>query len=361
MDRALDLARRGWSRVAPNPLVGAVVVRRGEIVGEGYHAEWGGPHAEVVALGAAGPKARGGELYVNLEPCRHSGKTGPCTEAILAAGIERVIYAVEDPDRGAGGGAAWLKEHGIRVDRGVCEEKAREENAIHLTACSRGRPFVALKYAMSMDGRLSEGPGEPTSVTSKAAVKEAHRLRAGYDCILVGIGTVLADDPQLTVREWSDPRIPPARAVVDSSLRLPSDSKLATGAMEVPLLVFAGADASEQKAGELSSRGADVIRVSVDVERGGLELEAVLSELWARGIRSVLCEGGGKLGSSLLAQGLVDRVYAFIAPRFFGEPGVIAFQGSRGEALRDWRLIDRKELGPDTLLVLGGGCPGLTD
>ena len=235
---------------------------------------------------------------------------------------------------------------------------------------------MALKYALSLDARLSEAPGVETRITSPDATRETHRLRAGHDCILVGIGTVLADDPSLTVREWKEPRVAPVRVVLDSTLRLPSGSALARGARDVPLWVFSAAAAPPAPAPGAPTRAADQLR-SLGVELltvprakaaegreargeageggGGLDLGAVLDTLRSRGVRSVLCEGGGKLGSALLAQGFVDRIYVFIAPLLLGESGVAAFQGPRGKAARDWRVIERKNLGEDTLLILSPG------
>ncbi len=352
MRRALLLAQRGWGRVAPNPMVGAVVVRDGEVVGEGYHAEFGGPHAEVEALAAAGERARGATLYVVLEPCHHVGKTGPCTHAIRDAGISRVVYGTAETSPAARGGGVWLRGQGIAVESGACEVEARDLNAIHLSALRRERPFLALKYALSLDARLAEAPGVSTRLTSDDAIVEAHRLRAGHDAVMVGIGTVLADDPLLTVREWKAPRVAPRRVVLDSDLRLPSGSRLAETAREVPLLLVAAADAPAEPAERLEARGVEVIRVSRRGAGGGLDLGAVLATLWRRGLRSVLCEGGGRLGSALLTAGLVDRLYAFVAPLVLGAPGVLAFPAARGLASRDWRTVERTPLGPDTLLVL---------
>ncbi len=350
MRRALELAERGWGQVTPNPLVGAVVVRDGETVGEGYHAMWGGPHAEVEALREAGGRSRGATLHVTLEPCHHRGKTGPCSRAILEAGIARVVSAIDDPNPEASGGGAWLREHGIEFESGVCQQEASDLNAVHLTASREGRPFVALKYAMSLDGRLAETAGESTRISGESAIREAHRLRAGHQAIVVGSGTALADDPQLTVRHWESPRVPPVRVVLDSQLRLPPGSKLAQTARQAPVLVFTAEDAPTERSSELERLGVEVERVRRSSD--GIDLERVLLCLWERGTRAVLCEGGGKLGSALLAAGLIDRVYTFIAPLLFGEPGVLAFQGERGCAARNWRLITRTALGPITLLAL---------
>ncbi len=358
MRRALENARRGWGRVAPNPMVGAVVVRDDEVVGEGHHAEWGGPHAEVVALAAARDKAKGATLYVNLEPCHHEGKTGPCSRAIVEAGVARVVYGADDVDPEAVGGAAWLRDHGVEVESGVCEVEAKDLNAIHLGAFHRPRPFLALKYAMSLDARLSEVAGEPSEVTGGAAIAEAHRLRAGHDAVMVGIGTVLSDDPRLTVRDWPAPRVPPVRIVLDADLRLSAESRLVDTARDVPVWVFAGKGAPLARAAQLEERGVAVLEAERASHSGGLELGSVLALLKDRGIRSILCEGGGALGSALLAARFVDRLYVLIAPRLYGEAGTPGFQIGAGQAVRDWRLVDRKEVGAVTMLALSPETTG---
>lgn len=356
MRHALELARRGWGRVAPNPMVGAVVVREGEVIGEGYHREWGGPHAEVEALEAAGERAVGATLYVTLEPCHHRGKTGPCSESIHRAGITRVVYGVGEANPEAQGGGAWLKARGVAVEQGPCELEAADLNAVHLMSHRNGRPFLALKYAMSLDARLAEAPGASTRLTHGEAIVEAHRLRAGHDAVLVGIGTVLADDPLLTVREWEGPRLAPLRVVLDSALRTPLESRLVASAAEVPVLVLGAEDAPAKRAQALENAGVRVQRVP-RLPAGGLDLGAVFATLWESSVRSVLCEGGGELGSAWLAVGYVDRIYAFLAPMLLGEPGVPAFQLRQGQAIREWRVISRSALGPITLLVLAPEAP----
>jgi diaminohydroxyphosphoribosylaminopyrimidine deaminase/5-amino-6-(5-phosphoribosylamino)uracil reductase len=356
MRRALELAERGWGRVAPNPMVGAVVVSNGEVVGEGYHREWGGPHAEVEALKVAGERAKGATLYVTLEPCHHRGKTPPCSHAIRAAGVSRVVYGVEEPNREARGGAAWLQEQGLVAEQGGCEREASDLNAVHLVSYRSERTFLALKYAMSLDGRLAEAPGRSTRVTHGAAIVEAHRLRAGHDAVVVGIGTVLTDDPLLTVREWEVPRVAPLRVVLDSGLHTPVETKLVRTAPEVGVLVLGAEDAPAERARRLEDAGVEVARVPRRPE-GGLDLGAVLATLWKRSVRSALCEGGARLGSALLAAAHVDRLYAFIAPTLLGEPGVPAFQLRAGQAVREWRLVRRGDLGPVTLLALAPEAP----
>ncbi len=357
MRRALALAERGWGRVAPNPLVGAVLVRDGEVVGEGYHAEWGGMHAEVSAIEAAGNRARGATLYVTLEPCHHTGKTGPCSQVIQAAGVARVVFSTSETNPEASGGADWLHGQGIEVERGVCEQEALDMNAVHFNSFRNQQPFLALKYALTLDARLAEVPGKASRVTDGAALVEAHRLRAGHDAVMVGIGTALADDPQLTVREWQRPRLPTRRVVLDSELRLPSESALVRTVAEAPVWVYAAEDAAEIEVERLRGAGVEVLPVRRSPGSWGLDLDEVLASLWEGGVRSVLCEGGGRLGSALLAEGRVDRLYVFLAPRLFGEPGVSGFQGARGLAPRDWRLISRKSLGAVTLLTLAPGSP----
>lgn len=356
MQRALDLAERGWGRVAPNPMVGAVVVRDGEVVGEGFHAEWGGPHAEVAALRAAGTNARGAVLYVSLEPCHHQGKTGPCTHEIVGAGISRVVCAVREVNPEAAGGAEWLLERGVEVTRGICEAEAEELNAVHFKTFRCGRSFVSLKYALTLDAKLSEAAGSSSRITGAEAVREAHRLRAGHDAVMVGIGTALMDDPQLTVRDWSAPRQAPVRVVLDSDLRLPIDSRLVRSARDVPVWVFGAPEAPADRAAQLESRGVTLFRASRYVDGSGLDLGMVLAALWERSVRSVFCEGGGRLGSAWLAAGLVDRLYTFISPLIYGEGGVPAFQGELTERAREWRLVERRELGGDTLLVMRPGA-----
>ena len=348
MARALELAAHGWGRVHPNPMVGAVVVKDGAIVGEGWHGEYGGAHAEVVALRAAGDQARGATLYVTLEPCAHYGKTPPCTEAILAAGIVRVVYGSSDPDPVAGGGAAVLVERGLVATGGVCADAERRLNVIfhhwHLSAT----PWVALKLAMSIDGRISREAGRPARVTGDAAQAEVHRLRAGFDAILVGVGTALADDPELTVRAQLRPRVPPVRVVLDSRARLPGSARMLAGGDGPPVWVFTAADGSEAGPERLRTAGADVVTVPSAQE--GVDLGAVMEILADRRIRSILCEGGGRLAAGLIESDRVQRVYLFVAPRFLGSRGAAAFP--IGHETGAWEMNEVARFGPDVLLVL---------
>lgn len=351
MRRALSLAERGWGRVHPNPLVGAVVVRGEEVVGEGFHGEYGGPHAEVVALRAAGEKARGATLYVTLEPCSHYGKTPPCTDAIVASGVSRVVIAAEDTSPLAGGGAERLRDAGIEVVIGVERDAARALNAAFFHAVERDSPYVALKYGLSLDGRISARRGRPTAVTGKEAHAEVHRLRAGFDAILVGIGTALADDPLLTVRGAVEPRVPPIRVILDSGARLPLDSRLVRTTDEAPVWVICGEDAPSERRAALEARGVRTLAVP----RSGrhIPVEAALARIWEGGVQSLFCEGGGRVGGALLEADVVERLYLFFAPRLFGRDGVPAFPGRVPAAVRDgWIRRAVAEYGADVMIWL---------
>src|SRR5690349_20899153 len=293
MERALDLARRGWGRVAPNPLVGAVVLAGGEIVGEGYHAEFGGPHAEVIALEAAGERARGATLVVNLEPCAHHGKTPPCTDAIVQAGVARVVAAIADPDPEARDGAGVLRAQGVNVSIGLLAEAAAALNAPFLFAREQEeRPFVALKLATSIDGRIADAAGSSQWVSGAAAREYVQWLRAGFDAIGVGGTTALRDNPQLTVRGPVTPRRPPVRVVIDRRAMLNPSAELVSSARDVPTWVMASLEAPASSVTALERHGVRVFRPE--------SLAAGLRLLREAEIESLLCEGGGALGARLL-------------------------------------------------------------
>lgn len=354
MRRAVELAARGWGRTPPNPLVGAVVVREGRAVAEGFHAEFGGPHAEVVALREAGDAARGATLYVSLEPCHHEGKTPRCTDAILRAGIARVVYACPDPDPAAGGGAASLRAAGVEVRGGVEAESARRLNAPFFwrhAGHESGAPFVALKLALSLDGRLAGRPGARTSLTGPEARREVHRLRAGYDAVLVGRRTVEVDDPRLTARGDLRPRRPPVRLVLDSELRLDPGSRLARTTAEAPVWAVAATDAAPARASRLEGVGVRVLRAPRHPGEG-LELGGLSRRLREEGIASVLVEGGARVASSFLRSGLVRRCYLFYAPLVLGPEGVPAFTDAEAWTADGWNVVERRGLGRDTLIVL---------
>lgn len=351
MRRAIELAWRGWGRVAPNPMVGCVIVRDdGVVVGEGWHTEYGQPHAEVEALRAAGDAARGATAYVSLEPCSHHGKTPPCTDALAAAGVRRVVFGGFDPNPKASGGAAVLRAAGIDVLGGVEEDAVRDQNAAFFHAHSPAgaqRPFVTLKLAMSLDARIADRDGGSVWITGDEARAETHRLRAGYDAVAVGIGTARADDPRLTVRGAVEPRVPPVRIVFDRGLRLPLDSALVRSAREVPVWAVCEPDAPADRRRALEDAGVRVL--------GGAGLAAQLRSIRDAGIRSMFVEGGAVLASALLAADVVDRMYLFYAPVLIGPEGAAPFGGipspPLGEAHR-WRRIATQALGADTLVTL---------
>jgi diaminohydroxyphosphoribosylaminopyrimidine deaminase/5-amino-6-(5-phosphoribosylamino)uracil reductase len=349
MARALALARVGWGQVAPNPLVGAVVVNDGEMVGEGAHRRFGGAHAEIEALAAAGDRARGGSMYVTLEPCAHHGKTPPCVDAILGAGLSRLIVAVRDPNPEAGGGVERLTGAGIRVDVGLFVEAAAELNAPFLHSFRSDRPWVTLKLAVSMDGAIADGSRRPGWLTGPEARRRVHYLRAGSDAIAVGMGTVLADDPLLTVRDADPPRVAPTRVIFSRTGRLPLTSRLAQRTHEGPVLVFANMpDPSYDHA--LRGLGVEVI--------GASSLLEALRILRGRGVHSLLVEGGASLAASLLEEDLVDRVVLFQAPVLLGEGALSAFGRLSGVGTADvrrWRPLYSEWIGDDHMLVLAPG------
>ncbi|HEX8692803.1 MAG TPA: bifunctional diaminohydroxyphosphoribosylaminopyrimidine deaminase/5-amino-6-(5-phosphoribosylamino)uracil reductase RibD [Longimicrobium sp.] len=358
MRRAIALAPRGWGRVAPNPLVGSVIVRDGEVAGEGWHTGYGRPHAEVEALRAAGERARGATAYVSLEPCAHWGKTPPCTDALVAAGVGRVVFAAYDPNPKAAGGGEVLREAGIEVLGGVEEEAARDVNHVffHLhSAEGAARPFVALKLALSLDARIADRAGKSAWITGEEARAEVHRLRAGYDAAAVGAGTALADDPLLTVRGAVEPRVPPARVVFDLDLELPPDGRLARTAGEVPVYAVTRTGAPAGRREALERAGVRVLEAS-----GGLR--GALGVLREAGIRSMFCEGGAGLAGALLRAGLVDRLYLFYAPLFLGPGGLDPFAALESPPIGDaarWRRVSTEAFGADTLVTLARpGMPG---
>lgn len=354
MRRALALAARARGETSPNPVVGCVVLDAGgDVAGEGYHAYAGGPHAEIVALRAAGDRARGGTLVVTLEPCDHQGRTGPCTRATAEAGVRRVVYAVDDPDPVAGGGARSLAAAGIDVERGLLRAKAEHGNAEWLTYARLHRPHVTWKFAATLDGRSAAADGTSQWITGPEARRDVHRLRAACDAIVAGSGTVLADDPRLTVRDigrapgapygHDRPRAPrvPLRVVVDTRARTPLTARVLDAS--APTLAAVAEDAD---AGALESRVAVVRLPRGD---GGLDPAALLAVLADRQIVSVLLEGGPTLAGSFLAAGLVDRVVAYLAPALFGAgPSALAAAGvgTLADAHR-LEIDDVTRIGPD--------------
>jgi len=320
MRRALELAERGRGAVEPNPLVGAVLVRDGIAVGEGWHQRFGEAHAEVHALAAAGERARGATLYVTLEPCCHHGKTPPCTDAVIAAGITRVVAAMIDPfPRVAGGGGRKLREAGVAVEFGVGEAEARRLNAPYLTLLTHGRPHVHAKWACTLDGKIATRAGESQWISNERSRAAVHQLRGRVDGVLVGIGTALADNPRLTARP-AGPRLA-TRVVLDRRARLPLDSLLVTTAREVPVLVVTSADAPSERVELLREAGCEVLVAS---------LPELLAELGRRRWTNLLVEGGAEVLGSFLDGGLIDEAHVFVAPKLFGgadAPGPVAGTG----------------------------------
>lgn len=330
MARALKLAELGRGKTSPNPLVGAVVVKDGEIVGEGYHQKAGTPHAEIHALRAAGERARGAVLYVTLEPCCHYGRTPPCTKAIIEAGIKEVIVAVTDPNpQVAGKGIRLLQESGIKVQVGVLAEEARRQNEAFFKYIRTKLPFVSLKAAVSLDGKIATGSGDSKWITGEEARLVVHRLRSESDAVLTGIGTVLADDPLLNVRLPGYQGRQPLRVVVDSSLRIPEESQLVQTAAQIPTAVAViKGNYSREKRARLEAVGVEVWELPAS--KGRVDLKALLSLLGQKEIMNLLVEGGSVLNAALLEGGLVDKYIIFQAPLLIGgcnAPGVFGGTG----------------------------------
>lgn len=313
MKRALRLARRG--KTSPNPMVGAVVVREGRIVGEGFHPKVGEPHAEVFALTQAGPLSKGADLFVTLEPCCHQGRTPPCTDAVIQSGIKRVFAAIQDPNPQVGGkGIEILREAGIEVQVGLMESEARELNQAYIKRVTTGLPFVLWKAAMTLDGKIATRTGDSRWVTGESARREVHKLRARSDAILVGIGTVFADNPQLTNRQVAKNAKNPLRVVVDSDADTPLEARVLGNEAKTVIAVTERAPKGRVEA--VRNAGAKVLVLPDD--NGRVQLRALMIELAGMGINGVLLEGGGELAASMLSEGLVDKGLIFIAPKIVG-------------------------------------------
>jgi diaminohydroxyphosphoribosylaminopyrimidine deaminase/5-amino-6-(5-phosphoribosylamino)uracil reductase len=323
MSRALELAALGRWTVSPNPMVGCVLVRDGEIVGEGHHVRAGEPHAEIIALGAAGSQADGATAYVTLEPCDHTGRTPPCSHALLDAGVRRVVVAVNDPNPLAAGGAATLRAAGVAVELGVLEQQARQLNTVFFHGVQTQRPYVIAKVATSLDGRIAAADGTSQWLTGEQARGRAHELRAEVDAVVVGSGTVLADDPQLTCRLEDYDAAQPLRVVLDRRGRVTPDHRVCDDS--APTLLTQA------------------------------EPEELLSLLWGREVRSILVEGGATVLHAFLAAGLVDRLHVHIAPVLLGQQGRPLLAGPWADTLAEaprYHLAALERTGDDTLLTL---------
>lgn len=318
MQQAIALARRGRGMVAPNPLVGAVVVANGQVLGEGWHEGPGTPHAEVVALEAAGQAADGASLYTTLEPCAHVGRTGPCSDAIIASGVSRVAIGVEDPTAISGDGMAQLRGAGITVDLGVEAAAVAQQIRPFLHHAATGSPFVVLKMAVSLDGKIATSAGSTTQLTSERARADVHRIRGDVGAIIVGSGTAIADQPRLTVRDETYPGRAPLRVVLDGRGRVPPTGPLFDGT--APTLVVT-TDAGVGALPGWEAAGAEAIVLSAR-EGGGVSFEPILKELGARGIDAVLVEGGGIVAAAAIADDVIDRLVIYYAPMFLGGDAV---------------------------------------
>lgn len=344
MGRALELALQGWGRVAPNPMVGAVLLRDGRTIGEGWHAEFGGPHAEAAAL-AATPDARGATCVVTLEPCAHQGKTAPCADALIAAGVRRVVVAVRDPDPSGHGGVERMRAAGVEVEVGMDAVEAAALNAPFLCSVVRpDRPFVAVKLAHSLDGFIADAEGRSQWISGPVARDWVHWLRAGFDALAVGRRTAVRDDPQLTVRGDIEPRVPPARVVFAGRGEVRGTLRCLAADVPGRVLMVTHPDVAALRRATLP----DHVTL-IPVEDAGHAMMVLRRE----GIRSLLVEGGGRLGGALLEAGLVDRVYDVTAPVWLGQ-GTPAFGPRRpmplGAAPR-WETVERRALGSDSLVV----------
>lgn len=354
MDHALALAARGLGRVWPNPAVGCVIERDGVVLGRGRTADGGRPHAETMALDAAGAAARGATAYVTLEPCVHHGATPPCTDALIAAGVARVVVALRDPDpRIDGGGIDRLRAAGIEVVEGIRETAARVLQQGFLTRVAQGRPMVTLKLATTLDGRIATASGESRWITSPLARAHVHAQRAMHDAILVGAGTARADDPRLTVRglgEAFGAGTQPVRIVLSRRLDLPMEGRLMHG--EAPLWLLHGDQAPAERRAAFEARGALLIEGSAG-HGGHLDPEAALATLGARGLTRVYCEGGGTLAATLLSEGLVDRLDCYVAGAAIGAEGIPALGAMGLAALAEaprFELTGSQRFGPDMLI-----------
>lgn len=350
MRRAIDLAKKGSGYTNPNPLVGAVIVKDDKIIGEGYHEKIGGLHAERNALKNCKEDPKDAEIYVTLEPCCHYGKTPPCTEALIEAGIKKVYVGNTDPNpKVAGGGIKILKEHGIEVETGILSEECKKLNDIFFYYIQSDIPYTALKYAMTLDGKIATATGQSKWITGETARKHVHKLRHRYAAIMAGIGTVLADDPMLNARieNGNDP----IRVICDSKLRIPEGSKIIKTAKDIQTIIATISD-DAQKIKRLEQKGCKVIKTIS--QNGKVDIRQLLKELRNMEIDSVLVEGGGALNESLIQSGCVNKVYAYIAPKLFGgEMAKTPVEGKGIIDIKDAVVFDELKatpLGSDILL-----------
>jgi diaminohydroxyphosphoribosylaminopyrimidine deaminase/5-amino-6-(5-phosphoribosylamino)uracil reductase len=353
MQMALDLAEQGRGYTSPNPMVGAVVVNQEVVVGQGYHRFAGGPHAEVHAIAAAGAAARGATLYVNLEPCNHTGRTPPCTLKIVEAGLRRVVIAMRDPNpQVKGGGAEFLQNQGLDVTLGICADRARELNEVFVKFIRTGRPFVIAKCAATLDGRIATRTGDSKWVSGEASRAFVHALRHAVDAILVGAGTVAADDPRLTTRLKDRAGKDPIRIVLDTRLRTAPTAKVLrhSSPVETFLVVGRGVSASDQA--RMRIRGVRLIEA--ETREGRIDLDRLMDQLGQMGVTSILLEGGSRVLGSAFRAGIVDKVCFFFAPWIScGDDGIPICSGMGAERMRDCLRLDRirtRRFGDDVMI-----------
>ena len=350
---AITLASKGRGRTSPNPLVGAVIVKDNRIAGQGYHEKAGEPHAEINAITAAGKQTQGSALYVNLEPCNHHGRTPPCTQAILTAGIRRVVIGMPDPNPDVkGGGIEFLRSHGVKVECGVLEKECLRLNEAFIKYVTEKRPFVIMKAAASMDGKIATRSGDARWITGERARRFVHRLRNEVDAILVGAGTVIKDDPMLTTRLGQKRGRDPLRVILDSGLKIPLTARIFNLDSSAQTLVATLDNASDSKKRRLIEKGVEIMAVSTN--QSGLDLAELLSKLGRRGILSILIEGGGAVFASAIQSRLVDKFYLFYAPIIIGGTKAVDMVGGEGvnHIAGAFRLKDMKtrKIGDDLLV-----------
>jgi len=345
MRLALELAKKGKGRTAPNPCVGAVLVQDGQVVGTGWHQKAGTPHAEVHAIADAGPKCAGATLYVTLEPCNHTGRTPPCSHAVLAAGIRRAVVGMADPNPAAAGGADFLRSQGVAVEIGLLEQECRQLNYPFLKHSRTGLPWTVMKAGMSLDGKISRQRGQGGPITGPESRQQVHELRNELDAILIGISTALIDDPALTCR--LEHGRDPLRVILDSQLRLPPDAKMLRQKSDAATWIFCRKDASTERRNALEQAGAVIHHIDAD-QNGQLDLAQALRCLGQADITSVLIEGGATVHGAFLRAGLIDQAFLFLAPYFLGERGTPLLSGAAPEVLL--QEIKTETLNRDVLL-----------
>lgn len=351
MKVALQLAKKGQGKTSPNPCVGAVVVSDGQIVGKGYHEKAGMPHAEVNAIADAGELTRGATIYVTLEPCNHTGRTPPCTQAILNAGISKVVVGMLDPNPLVqGGGCRFLEENGVDVTSGVLDHECQAINYPFIKHITKGLPWTVMKAGMSLDAKITYIKGQGGKITGAKSATVTHQLRNSCDAILIGVETALIDNPSLTTRLEDEQTQDPIRIILDTNLRLSPVSNLLQQKSDAPTWIFCGQEASEENEQVLKDAGAVIYRVPYN--KNMIDLSAVLAKLGALNVTSVLIEGGAKIHATMLQQNLIDEVYLFTAPFFIGDNGTPLLSGYEPEnsGLPHIRQIETQQLGEDTLI-----------